>query len=266
MIVQVYEIQTPDEAGACIALGVDHIGSVILSETDWQVREIREVIRLSRGTTARSSLIPLLRDRNVLFNAVDYYQPDYVHFCESLVDSSGRMADLDPFIEAQAEFRKRFPEIRILRSIPVPDTEHPAPIPTLEVAAAMEPYSDLFLADTWLPEAPVKGFIGITGRTVAREKAKKLVLETRIPVLLAGGLSPENVYDAAVEVMPAGADTCTRTNMHDQEGKTIRFKKDLKRVEAFVKEVRRAEMAIRRHLEHLGNELMAPPNPSNRGD
>jgi phosphoribosylanthranilate isomerase len=255
MIVQMYEIQTPDEAEACIAHGVDHIGSVILSETDWQIREIREVISLSRGTSARNSLIPLFKDRNVLFKAMDYYQPDYVHFCESLVDSSGRMTNLGPFIELQIEFKKRFPEIRILRSIPVPDSEHPLPIPTLDIAAAMEPYSDLFLADNWLPEEPVKGFIGITGRTVARENAKKLVLETRIPVLLAGGLSPENVYDALIEVMPAGADSCTHTNMNDQEGKPIRFKKDLKRVEAFVKELRRAEMAIRRHREGLLNEL-----------
>ena len=32
MIIQIYEIQTPSEAERCIELGVDHIGSVILSE------------------------------------------------------------------------------------------------------------------------------------------------------------------------------------------------------------------------------------------
>jgi phosphoribosylanthranilate isomerase len=255
MIVQIYEIQTPDEAEACIALDVDHIGSVILSEKDWQVREIREVILLSRGTTARNSLIPLLRDRNVLFKVMDYYQPDYVHFCESLVDSSGRITNLDPFIELQVEFRKRFPEIPILRSIPVPDGKHPLPIPTLEVAAAMEPYSDLFLADTWLPQEPVKGFIGITGHTVDLKKAKDLVFASKLPVLLAGGLSPENVYDAVIAAMPAGADSCTHTNMGDPEGNRIRFKKDLRRVKAFVEEVRRAEASIKQHREHLRKEL-----------
>ncbi len=256
MIVQVYEIQTPEEAEACIALGVDHIGSVILSESDWQVPRIREVIRLSHGTTVKNSLIPLLRDRNVVFRAMDYYQPHCVHFCESLVDPSGRIASLDSFIDFQMEFRERFPEIRILRSIPLPpDSEHPLPIPTLEVAAALEPHSDLFLLDTWLPEEPVKGFIGITGRTGAWEKAKALVLQTKIPVFLAGGLSRENVYDALIKVMPAGADTCSHTNMSDQKGNKIRFRKDLKRVEAFVNEVRRAETAIKRHREDLMNEL-----------
>jgi phosphoribosylanthranilate isomerase len=257
MIVQIYEIQTPEEAEACIALGVDHIGSVILSETDWQVPRIREVIRLSQGTTVKNSLIALFRDRDVLFDAMDYYQPHCVHFCENLVDPSGRIASLDSFIDLQTAFSQRFPEIRILRSIPLPpEGEHRLPFPTLEVAAAMEPYSDLFLLDTWLPEDPVKGFIGITGRTGDREKARALVLKTKIPVLLAGGLSPENVYSALIQVMPAGADSCTHTNMSDQKGNKIRFKKDLKRVEAFVNEVRRAESAIKGRREDLRNEVV----------
>ncbi len=36
MIVQVYEIQTPHEAEKCIDLGVDHLGSVVLSEEEWR--------------------------------------------------------------------------------------------------------------------------------------------------------------------------------------------------------------------------------------
>jgi phosphoribosylanthranilate isomerase len=256
MIIQIYEIQTPEEAEACIALGVDHIGSVILSDSDWHVPKIREVIHLSRGTTVKNSLIPLLRDRNVLFRAMDYYEPHCVHFCESLMDPSGRILSLDFFIDLQVEFRQRFPEIRILRSIPLPpESEHPRPIPSLQVAAALEPHSDLFLLDTWLPEEPVKGFIGITGRTGAWDKARELVLETKIPVLLAGGLSPENVYDALTKVMPSGADSCTHTNMSDRKGNKVRFRKDLKRVEAFVNEVRRGERTIKRRREDLMCEL-----------
>jgi phosphoribosylanthranilate isomerase len=256
MIIQIYEIQTPEEAEACIALGVDHIGSVILSDSDWHVPKIREVIHLSRGTTVKNSLIPLLRDRNVLFRAMDYYEPHCVHFCESLMDPSGRILSLDSFIDLQVEFRQRFPEIRILRSIPLPpESEHPRPIPSLQVAGALEPHSDLFLLDTWLPEEPVKGFIGITGRTGAWDKARELVLETKIPVLLAGGLSPENVYDALTKVMPSGADSCTHTNMSDRKGNKVRFRKDLKRVEAFVNEVRRGERTIKRRREDLMCEL-----------
>ena len=36
MITQIYEIQTPQEAEKCIELGVDQIGSVLLSQGDWR--------------------------------------------------------------------------------------------------------------------------------------------------------------------------------------------------------------------------------------
>ena len=46
MITQIYEIQTPREAEKCIELGVDQIGSVLLSQGDWRVEVLREVTRL----------------------------------------------------------------------------------------------------------------------------------------------------------------------------------------------------------------------------
>jgi phosphoribosylanthranilate isomerase len=59
---------------------------------------------------------------------------------------------------------------------------------------------------------------------------------------LAGGLSPENVYDALIEVRPAGADSCTKTNKEDKKGNPIRFKKDFDKIKRFVEEVRRCEV------------------------
>jgi phosphoribosylanthranilate isomerase len=47
--------------------------------------------------------------------------------------------------------------------------------------------------------------------------------------------------------MPAGADSCTQTNAKDKNGNPVRFKKDFRKVEAFVNEVRRAEMLIGKH-------------------
>ena len=41
MLAQIYEIQTPEEAEKCIALGVDRIGSVLLSASEWKNPEIR---------------------------------------------------------------------------------------------------------------------------------------------------------------------------------------------------------------------------------
>ena len=88
---------------------------------------------------------------------------------------------------------------------------------------------------------PIQGFIGITGRPCDWRIARELVLQSKIPVILAGGLSPENVREALVKVGPAGADSCTQTNKRDKEGNPMRFKKDFERVKKFVQEVRRAE-------------------------
>ena len=262
MIIQIYEIQRPREAERCILLGVGRLGSVLLSEEEWKQPEIRDVIRLSEGTRTRNSLLPLFRTRDALYRAMDYYRPHFVHFCESLTDGSGRMVELNPFISLQREFKERFPEIEIVRSVPMPEQGKASRLPVLDIAAMLKPVSDAFLIDTWLGKAPVEGFIGITGRLADQDAADKLVRWSSIPVILAGGLSPDNVYDALIEIMPAGADSCTHTNATDPGGFPIRFQKDFGKVEAFVREVRRAEVILReaktdleRKIHHLTSEL-----------
>lgn len=245
MITQIYEIQTPQEAERCIELGVDRIGSVLLSEDEWRQPGIREVIRLSEGSGARNSLIPLFSSQDTLYRALDYYRPDFVHFCETLTDGQGRSMDLDPFLELQARLKGRFPRMGIIRSIPVPQEGHGREkFPTLEIAESLEPVSDCFLTDTWLGREPVEGYLGITGRTGDRNLLRGLVTHSRIPVILAGGLSPENVHSLLVDTRAAGADSCTRTNAMDEQGRPIRFQKDFAKVRAFVQEVRRAARSV----------------------
>ncbi|RLC21786.1 MAG: hypothetical protein DRH56_09250 [Deltaproteobacteria bacterium] len=255
MIVQIYEIQTPAEAEACIEAGVGHIGSVILSGDEWRVPDIRDVVRLSEGTGVRNSLIPLFHDSDTLYRALDYYRPRYVHLCDSLTDGQGRPVDPAPFVRMQEELKKRFPEVGIIRSIPVPGEREMPQFPALRIARDLEPVTDIFLTDTWQENAPVAGYIGITGRTCDREIARDLVLHSRIPVILAGGLSPENVYEALSAVAPAGADSCTGTNRRDPEGKPVRFRKDFGRVRAFVNETRRAEADFRTRFDSVAREL-----------
>jgi phosphoribosylanthranilate isomerase len=255
MIVQIYEIQTPAEAEKCIELGVDRIGSVLLSEEAWKQPELKEVIGLSEGTKIQNSLIPLIREKETLFKAMDYYRPHYVHFCESLTDGSGQRMDLNRLIRLQGAFKEKFPEIGIIRSIPIPARGTQDQFPFLEIAREMAPVSDLFLIDTWTETEPVAGYIGITGRTADWDMARELVLDSPIPVLLAGGLSPDNVYDALLTVFPAGADSCTHTNQMENSGKPIRFRKDFNRVHAFVQEARRAEKAILKKKQSLQTKL-----------
>ncbi|MBT3256858.1 MAG: hypothetical protein HN366_10425 [Deltaproteobacteria bacterium] len=255
MIVQIYEIQTPQEAEKCIEAGVDHLGSVILSQDKWRLPLLRETVMLTEGTLHKSSMIPLFRDLDTVCRVLDYYRPDYIHFCDALTDVNGKIAGLGKFVEFQETVKEKFPEIGIIRSIPIPRKGEAPDFPSLQMAEAFEPLSDVFLTDTWREDAPVEGFIGITGETVDRETARKLVLQSRIPVVLAGGLSPENVQDALTSVMAAGADSCTLTNRVDHSGSPIRFEKDFGKVGDFVKAVREVEALLLEEKEEKSAHL-----------
>jgi len=42
IITQIYEVQTPVEAEELIAIGVDHIGSVVISKEEWKLQSNSE--------------------------------------------------------------------------------------------------------------------------------------------------------------------------------------------------------------------------------
>ena len=76
IVIQIYEVQDPAEAQALIALGVDHVGSVIVSENDWKISAVQDTIHCVKGAGAKSSLIPLFNQPDSVFRTLEYYQPD----------------------------------------------------------------------------------------------------------------------------------------------------------------------------------------------
>ncbi len=252
IIIQVYEIQTPSEAEEMIALGVDHIGSVLVSQDDWKLQAVRETIQMSAGTGVKSSLIALFNDLNAIFRVLDYYAPDIVHFCEVLTQQDNAPSTCEDLIALQENIKIKFPHIKIMRSVPIAPPGTANLEATLGWGRLFEPVSDYFLTDTLLIEEsgisvdrqPVTGYIGITGRTCDWNIAAKLVESSNIPVILAGGLAPDNVYDGILQVLPDGVDSCTGTNAVNSIGDSVRFKKDFAKVKRFVDETRRAEKTI----------------------
>ncbi|WP_162458824.1 phosphoribosylanthranilate isomerase [Desulfosarcina ovata] len=239
-IVQIYEIQTPAEARAVIDCGVDHIGSVITDVDHRHDPILRNTIRLVREKGAVSSLIPLYSDMDAVFDTLAYYRPDIIHFCEQL-DGAANPATASA-IALQAEVRRRFPGVKIMRAIPIAQNDIDGGEPVLALAARFEPLSDFFLTDTVVGEngddQPEAGFVGITGLTCDWSVAARLVAQSNIPVILAGGIAPENVVRGIETVRPYGVDSCTCTNAVDNAGRPIRFKKDLERVRRLVAAVR----------------------------
>jgi phosphoribosylanthranilate isomerase len=144
-----------------------------------------------------------------------------------------------------------------MRSIPIGQPGRAHRIPSLDLARIFEPVSDLFLTDTLMTSdpteavaaQPVAGFVGITGRTCDWTVARQLVETSPLPVVLAGGIDPENVAAGIRRVRPAGVDSCTGTNARDGYGKPMRFRKDPDRVRRMVTAARAAFETITRETD-----------------
>jgi phosphoribosylanthranilate isomerase len=254
MIVQIYEIQDPYQAEKCLEAGVDHIGSVLPAEGQGRVESIREVCSLLERTEVKHCIIPLFSGADEIYRALDYYKPAFVHLCDELAGKDGRMVNVDRFLEFQAAVREKFPEIGIIRTIPVSETEG-TELASVETAKKFGQLSDVILVDTWSGESPVAGYIGITGKTADINISREVVEALEIPVIQAGGLDHENVFETAVKITPAGVDSCTGTNLTDEKGRQVRFKKDFEKVKTFVAEARRAGAEMEARLQEENARL-----------
>lgn len=101
--------------------------------------------------------------------------------------------------EMLAELGSRaFKAIRLSASESVDESVHPF----VSVPQSVSPFHPALLVD-----AAVKGLYGGSGMTTDWAKAAKL--SRRIPLLLAGGLRPENVAQAIAQARPWGVDTAS---------------------------------------------------------
>ncbi|MBU0474979.1 MAG: phosphoribosylanthranilate isomerase [Bacteroidetes bacterium] len=91
-------------------------------------------------------------------------------------------------------------------------------------------FVDAFITDTFNPES---GATGATGLTHDWQISKILVEYSSKPIILAGGLNPENVFDAIIKVKPAGVDS--HTGVENESGA-----KDELKVQKFYVEAIRA--------------------------
>ena len=258
-IIQIYEVQKPKEAEALVDLGVDHIGSVLTDSSQLKNATIRKTVRAIQQAGAKSGLIPLFKDIGTIFQALDYYQPDFVHFCEMLSpfpeDQATVVHDFDALLSLQSAVKNRSPQIAIMRSLSVPragvSQTNEIQNNILRFAELFARVSDYFLIDTLIgsPEEqsqqPVAGYVGITGEICDWNIAGVIIKASPIPVILAGGISGENVFEAITTLKPTGVDSCTKTNAVDKLGRPVRFKKDMKKVRRLVEEARQADEVIR---------------------
>ena len=83
----------------------------------------------------------------------------------------------------------------------------------------LSPLVNAFITDTFDPKTAASG---ATGKTHDWSVSRRLVELSDRPVILAGGLTPENVKRAIQEVPPAGVDS--HTGVEDSTGRKSREK------------------------------------------
>jgi phosphoribosylanthranilate isomerase len=115
------------------------------------------------------------------------------------------------------------PDLTVIKSLIVEDNN----LTELESSiAAFSPHCDAFITDTY---DPATGACGATGKTHDWDISRRLVDISPRPVMLAGGLNPENVRKAIAHVRPAAVDA--HTGVEGPDGR-----KDAVLVGAFVRE------------------------------
>jgi phosphoribosylanthranilate isomerase len=210
MIVQIYSMTSIDDAVATADAGADLIGVVVgepgvLAEAidSYTARAILAAIR----PRARGVALSLSDNREEICAMVDAVQPDIVHLAAR---------EIEP--EDCAWLRSRVSPVRLLRAIAVRAGETVA-----EAQAHQESVDYLML------ESGAKGLPFAGGETHDWLVSRIIVERSHIPVILAGGLSADNVEKAITAVRPWGVDSFTHTDVPG-----VRGKKDLARVRAFI--------------------------------
>ena len=213
MIVQIYEVSTPEEAAAISSFGADHIGVLVGDGAFPREQSINRAKEIFRAIMAPSkgSALSLSADLKWIREVVSELDPPILHL--------GALTEL--LLPAHVrELKKDFPNLKIMRSIPVVGEE------SVPLAKAYDGVADILLLDSHRPGDKQIGALGITHRW---DLDRAIVENVSIPVIIAGGLGPDNVAEAIRVTHPAGVDSKTRTDKQDGS-----HTKDLNKVRRFV--------------------------------
>lgn len=114
--------------------------------------------------------------------------------------------------EVRRAIREAHPTLTIVQVVHVEGPE------SVGVARAAAEGADYVLLDSGRPSAPVPE-LGGTGRVHDWSVSAEIVRALKVPVVLAGGLTPENVREAIEAVRPQGIDFCS--GVRDAEARLL---------------------------------------------
>lgn len=214
MIVQIYGVMSPSDGAMVAALGADQIGVVVGERgAAWDEVDFESATRIfaALDTGVTKVALTLSSEASEIEAVIGAVRPDVLHLA----------AALDAIQPGQvAALKQRNPGLRVIRTIPVTGSE------SIRAASSFQGIADYLLLDSRDPDTMS---VGATGRRHDWTISAQIVATVRIPVILAGGLSPDNVREAISAVRPWGVDSNTLTG-HDDD----RTRKDPERVRRFI--------------------------------
>lgn len=217
MKVQIYTLQSVEEALEVVSVGVDNIGITPASiglPGEISYETAKDICEKVEGSTKVALSVSSNIDEIV--EMVQFVDPNVLHLC-------GEPGELNTngVKSLKERLQKYNKELPIMQAISVDDMS------ALDFAKEYEHISDYFILDT--STAAVQG-VGASGNVHDWNVSKAIVESVSIPVILAGGLSSENVQEAISTVNPWGVDSLTHTNKFLNDGSFI---KDIEKVREF---------------------------------
>jgi len=220
--IQVAGILDEQEAQMLVDCGVRCLGFPLrlpVHPEDLSEAEAARIIRATRPP-ARGVAITYQDDADDIARFTDYLGASIVQLHGDI--SPGELRRL----------RLLRPALAVIKSLVVGERTSERLIAQMEDTSELV---DAFITDTFDPQT---GASGATGKTHDWKVSRAIVHVSPKPVILAGGLDPDNVREAILAVAPAGVDA--HTGLEDASGR-----KDRARVLRFVTEARNGFQLVR---------------------
>ena len=215
MFTQIYSIQTVEEALACAEAGADRVGVLVgvpggKFPCAIHEDEAERIFEALKGKAVRV-LISVADNEEDILSQTERLKPDVLHLC----------ANFEGDADFREKLRARMPEVKLMEAVGIVDES------AIEDAKKKAAYADLLILDSVSKTVPGVGAAGVT-HDWSIDRA--IVEAVDIPVILAGGLGPENVAEAIEAVHPDGVDSLTKTSVV-KDG--VILHKDIDRVREF---------------------------------
>lgn len=215
--IQIAGVLDLDEALLLARLGVDCIGlplRLAVHPEDISEAEAEAIVRALPGDVAAVLITYLTAPGEI------------AAFCDQLGVTRVQL-HADMSAKALAELKATRPDLYVIKSLIVPPGPDSHALLRLEQQVrSLAPHCDAFLTDSF---DPATGATGATGKVHDWAVSRRLAEVSPIPLILAGGLNPDNVRRAIRAVRPAGVDA--HTGIESGDGR-----KDPALVAAFVQQ------------------------------